>query len=100
MSILRMMQVEGSGVEGLLDAALLVRRAGLEHLVTEAEPREVLAMVQAGEILAHERASLAAKAIQQPLHFEALMDGGDKLIAYTVESALSKAAARRAPRGS
>ena len=93
-------RLRSDGNEGLLDAALLVRRAGLEHLVTEPTLEEIVALAKAGEILAHEHAGLAALAHQSPLEFRALLDGGDALVSATVDAVLEKAAARRAPHAS
>jgi hypothetical protein len=60
----------------LLDAALVVKRAGLEHLVTEATGVEVHALAKAGEILAKERIAALVLALSDPTRAIAPFDGG------------------------
>lgn len=87
MSLLRaLVDVEtfkASPSQALLDAALRVRRAGLEHLVTEAAPAEVDALALAGEVLAAERAVLSALAFRDVEGVAALFDGGERRRAKT-----------------
>lgn len=79
--------------KALLDAALLVRRAGLEHLVTEAEPAEVLAMATAGERIAQERAALL---FADPASALEPIDGGAAKREALLEEAFAIAARRAA----
>lgn len=98
MSLLRaLVDVEAfkaSASQALLDAALRVRRAGLEHLVTEAAPAEVDALALAGEVLAAERAWLAARAAVAPEAVAALFggSGGDDWRRATTKALLRAAA--------
>jgi len=60
----------------LKDMALLVRRAGLEHLVTEADSEEIIALAAAGDELEMERAAYLAKALADPAEALRAFDGG------------------------
>lgn len=60
----------------LYDAALLLRRAGLEHLVTDATRAEVEALAAAGEQIKSELAVLFTTADRAPEVVAANYDGG------------------------
>jgi hypothetical protein len=60
----------------LMDAAFVVRRAGLEHLVGEVTRAEALAMAVAGERIQKERAALLAGALSDPAEAVSAYDGG------------------------
>lgn len=62
----------------MLAAAVRVRRAGLEHLVTgQVTPLMLASMEIAGEQLRAEQALLLAEAIHNPANVQAFFDGGD-----------------------
>lgn len=63
----------------LLDAALQIRRAGLEHLVQVTTQDELDAMALAGERLEDERAARFAQAVLEPEEALAPFDGGKSL---------------------
>jgi hypothetical protein len=66
-----------SGGLALPEAALLLRRAGLEHLVTGfPSPEEVQALANAGDVLELERAAALARAIHDRGAALAPFDGG------------------------
>jgi hypothetical protein len=72
----------------LLEAALLVRRAGLEHLVLGPTRAEVLALAQAGEAIAKERVALLLAALENAPAFLADFDGGARARNLVMEAAL------------
>lgn len=61
----------------LLDAAILIKRAGLEHLVGVAGEAEVLVMARAGEILQKENNVQLAYGLRNYGEFVAEFDGGE-----------------------
>jgi hypothetical protein len=93
MSLLRELVDESAFRENaeraLLNAALLVRRSGLEHLVTEASHAEVLAMAQAGEILAKERVAQFLSAVENVPGFLAEFDGGARAREVVMDAAIA-----------
>lgn len=73
----------------LKEAALLVRKAGLEHLVTEATEVEVKALAEAGEIVAKEHAVLLTVSLMDPASAVAPFDGGALLRRSVMRAALA-----------
>ena len=80
-----------AAARALLNAALLVRRAGLEHLVTEATEGEVLALAQAGEVLLEEHFAALVVALRDPARAIASLDGGATLRREVLRDALAEA---------
>lgn len=76
----------------LYEAALLVRRSGLVHLVTEATEAEVAAMAWAGEVLVAERAVLLAEALKEPEKVAQVFDGGESRRRALLRAAASRVA--------
>lgn len=73
-----------------LDAAcLLVRRAGLEHLVMDVTGEELEALAHAGEELAKERAVLLVCALANQPRALAPFDGGASLREATKQAAFA-----------
>lgn len=60
----------------LRDAAVLVHKAGLQHLVTEATLAEVRAMAEAGDLLEEERRLRLVHAVLEPGEAFRKVDGG------------------------
>lgn len=75
----------------LMNAALLVRRAGLQHLVTEATEAEVLALAQAGEVLQGEQLAAIAVAVHDPALAVQPLDGGATVRRQVIRDALAEA---------
>lgn len=80
--------------KALLDAAILVRMAGLEHLVTEATRAEVVALALAGLHLGKVSAIDVAKALLAPEEIVAPIDGGAALEGKALEKSLELARCR------
>lgn len=78
----------------LLDAALIVLRGHLEHLVTEPTRGEALAMAVAGERIADERRAKLSVAIKRPAKALEPFDGGAALDEELMDAALEKAGGR------
>lgn len=78
--------------EALLEAALLVRRAGLVHLVdAEVSVEEVRALAHAGDMLEVERALMARRAAEDPASLLRAIDGGKSLRQALVDRLLAQA---------
>lgn len=75
--------------ELLAESALVVRRAGLEHLVNTATLAEIMALADAGEALAKERAALVVVTLQNPAKAFAAFDGGSSLRREVMRTALA-----------
>jgi hypothetical protein len=80
MSLLRRMVDDTHSLDAM---ALLVRRAGLGHLVSDASPDEVQALADAGDRLFLERVACALKSLGNPAKALAPFDGGAALRAET-----------------
>ena len=80
--------------KALLDAAILVRMAGLEHLVTEATRSEVVALALAGLHLGKVNAIDVAKALLDPEKTVAPIDGGAALEGKALDKSLEIARCR------
>lgn len=76
--------------------ALLVRRAGLEHLVVDPSCAEVQAMADAGDRLAMERAALQVAAFLAPAEAMRPFDGGASARALLKRAAYAASEACRA----
>lgn len=87
-------------IAALLDAALQIRRAGLEHLVTRAEatPSAIAALMKAGQIVEAERAVFVARALQSPEDVAAIYDAGSSRIEKACDVVLEAAVRRRSRR--
>jgi hypothetical protein len=73
----------------LLDAALLVVRSGLQHLVSGPTRSEVLALARAGEIVAKERVGMLLTALEDAPGFMFELDGGARARAAIGTAALA-----------
>lgn len=78
----------------LLDAALLVRRAGLEHLVGTATLLEVQALALAGEHLQKEQLVDLTRALADPLAAISDVDGGKTRQEALADAVCARVAAR------
>ena len=89
MNILRLLRGEDESDLALEAAALLVRRAGLEHLIDDATGAEVAAMVQAGNEIIKEQAVVFAATLLDPAHAFVPYDSGKALRAATKRAAFA-----------
>ena len=80
----------------LPDMALLLRRAGLEHLVDEASVEEVLALAEAGDRLVQERTAYLVYCLARPHEASRPFDGGAgaRLVLKEAAYALSRSSWR------
>lgn len=78
----------------IFEAALLVRQAGLEHLVTEATEEEVVALACAGERLVAEHATVLARAFRAPEEVSRIFDKGESLRRSFMRHALAAVRAK------
>ena len=80
-SILRDILVERDQLdptaEQMRQAALVVHRAKLNHLVGEVTPLEAQALADAGDLLEHEHRLRLVSALLNPAESFALVDGGE-----------------------
>ena len=101
MSLLRELiadeEFERDAHAALVNAALLVRRAGLEHLVSDATLVEVEAMALAGERLADERLASLVNALEKPEDAIAAIDGGRSQARSLLKQLLTKTRSDNGP---